>query len=86
MMTTNTISGKRSDEEHLVLGRALMDQGFRDLFRHDAGQACSRLQVSISSEACARIRQYLDKIDSLDAVARDALSTKLRMLERWKQQ
>jgi hypothetical protein len=84
-MATETRSAPRTDDEYLVLGRILMDQGFRDLFRHDPQAAYNQLGVSLSPDASDRIRRQLKKMDSLLPKARGAFTTRLNSMERWKQ-
>jgi hypothetical protein len=74
-----------TDDEHLVLGRSLMDRGFRDLFRQDDRRACKKLGISLTASAIERIHRNLDKLDALDLQGRGAFTTRLNSRERWKQ-
>jgi hypothetical protein len=74
------------DDEYLVLGRALMDTGFRDLFLHDPEAASARLEVRLASDAIQRIRRRLDRIEALNGDERARFSSALTSFERWKQQ
>jgi hypothetical protein len=84
-MRTQTHDAADTDDECLVLGRILMDQGFRDLFRHDPQRACVQLDVAISAEALERIHLRLTRLDALDLEERGTFTTRLNSFERWKQ-
>jgi hypothetical protein len=79
--------GRRSlnTDEHLVLGRMLMDRGFKDLFLHDPTRASAMLDVSLGSEGIDLIRQHLGTIEGMDPVQRGTLTTSINTVERWKQ-
>ncbi len=73
------------DEVALVLGRILMDDGFRDLFQHDPLRAGAAIGLALEPATIARIHERLAKLNALDAAARSRFSSKLKSLERWKQ-
>jgi hypothetical protein len=72
-------------DEHLVLGRILMDRGFKDLFLHDPTRASAMLDVSLGAEGVDLIRQHLGTIEGMDPVHRGRLTSSINTVERWKQ-
>ena len=63
-----------------------MDIGFRDLFQHDPDRASAMLDVSLPPEAIQRIRQRLDRIETMSQDQRARLTSAVSSLERWKQE
>jgi hypothetical protein len=81
----NMPSNDRANEVPLMLGRMLMDQGFRDLFRHDPLRAGAALGLSLQPATVAHLQRSLAKLEAMDVAARSRFSTHLSSLERWKQ-
>ena len=73
------------DDEHLVLGRSLMDRGFRHLFLHDPERASALLKVPLSAEAVRRIQARLAQIAAMPDSERARFTSAVNALERWKQ-
>ena len=75
----------RADEVALMLGRILMDHGFRDLFEHDPMRAGVTVGLTLEAATITRIHKRLAKLNSMEPSARSLFSSELNALERWKQ-
>ena len=72
------------DNEHFMLGRILMDTGFRDLFLHDPDSAAAALDLRLSPDSVQRLRRQLQAISDMDPTTKATLSSMLSSLDRWK--
>jgi hypothetical protein len=69
-------------EVNLILGRILMDEGFKNLFQHDPVRAGAAIGLKLEPTTIARVHDLLARMDAMDATARILFSSRLSSLER----
>lgn len=67
---------------NLMLGRILMDEGFKNLFRHDPVRAGAAIGLAPEPMTIMRIHELLARMDAMGPAARSRFSSRLLSLER----
>jgi hypothetical protein len=67
---------------HLLLGKMLGDENFRDLFERDPERAATTLNVSITTKEVAKLRDYLVRLGRTDASLHCTISGQINAHER----